>query len=261
MKPATVLITGASSGIGAALAREAARAGHTLVLTARSETALSALAAETGGAGRAQVIPCDLGEPGAAARLWAEVEARGLVIDVLVNNAGMGGGGAFQSADPARLTAMVMLNVLALTELARLAVAPMVARGSGRILNVASTAAFQPGPTMAVYCATKAYVLSLSEAMADDLRGTGVSVTALCPGPTHTNFATAADVEGNALFSGKMLPVMSAEAVARFGWQAAMAGRRVAIPGLVNRLLACSAGMTPRFVSNAVGRKLLAPGH
>src|SRR5712671_2718034 len=181
------LVTGASGGIGAALARELARHGHDLVLAARGVAAMEALAAElrAGGAG-ATVIAADLAQPGAAARLADDIAQRGLAVDVLVNNAGLGAAGRFDRCDPARISEMLQVNIVALTELTRLLLPGMIARGRGRVMLVGSTAGFQPGPGMAVYFATKAYVLSLVEAIPEVFRGTGVTVTTLCPGPTAT---------------------------------------------------------------------------
>src|SRR6266550_476432 len=169
------LVTGASGGLGAELARELARRGHDLVLAARSIAPMEALAAE-------------LQAPGAAATLAHDIASRGLAIDVLVNNAGLGALGRFDRIDPARIGEIVQVNIVALTELTRLILPGMVARGRGKVMLVASVAAYQPGPRMAVYFASKAYVLSLGEALAYELRRTGVGVTVLCPGATATNF-------------------------------------------------------------------------
>src|SRR6266851_6869234 len=187
------LVTGASGGIGAALARELARHGHDLVLAARGVAAMEALAVELreGGAG-ATVIAADLARPGAAASLADEIAQRGFAIDALVNNAGLGAAGRFDRCDPVRIGEILQVNIVALTELTRLLLPGMIARGHGRVMLVASVAGFQPGPRMAAYFASKAYVLSLGEALAYELRGTGISVTVLCPGATATNFFTAA---------------------------------------------------------------------
>jgi short-subunit dehydrogenase len=239
------LVTGASAGIGKELARRFARGGHDLILTARRAGELHALAGELRAAGvGARVVPADLSDPAAPRRLFDEVAAAGLTVDVLVNNAGFGVYGPFAAADPDRLLAMVRVNVLALTELTRLYIPGMVARGRGRVLNVASTAAFQPGPLMAGYYATKAYVLSLSEALAHELRGTGVTVTCLCPGPTRTEFASAAAAEGSKLFDSPN--VADAAPVADAGYRATMRGQRLVIPGLLNRLGAFGARLMPR---------------
>ncbi|HEX3411214.1 MAG TPA: SDR family oxidoreductase [Stellaceae bacterium] len=239
------LVTGASRGIGADLARELAKHGHDLVLSARTEPAMQALAAELQTYGASSiVIPADLAKPTAAAELFGTLEARGLQIEVLVSNAGLGGVGRFDQIDPQRVSDMVMINVVALTELTRLLVPGMVARRRGRVLLVASTASFQPGPRMAVYFATKAYVLSLGEALAYELRRTGVTVTTLCPGATATNFFAAAGANEIAL-----QPSMSAAEVARIGYRALRAGRRVVITGMLNRILALGGRYAPHSLT------------
>ena len=238
------LVTGASGGIGAELARELAKGGHDLVLSARTVPAMQAIADELKAHGaNSTVIAADLAKPGAAAELTNSLQDRGLRIDVLVNNAGLGGVGRFDQMDPQRVSDMVMINVLALTELTRLLVPAMVARGRGRVMLVASTASFQPGPRMAVYFATKSYVLSLGEALAYELRGTGVTLTTLCPGATATNFFKAAGANEN------LMPAMSASEVARVGYRALQAGRRVVITGMMNRILALGGRYGPHWVT------------
>jgi short-subunit dehydrogenase len=252
------LVTGASGGIGADLARELARDGHDVVLVARSVAPMEALASELQTLGAATtIIPADLAVPGASEGLGRELETRGLVIDVLVNNAGFGDAAPFVQADPAKLSRMLQLNIVALTELTRLLVAGMVARGRGKVLLVASTAGFQPGPGMAVYSAAKAYVLSLGEAIGLELEGTGVTVTTLCPGPTRTGFAATANAEGNALFKSGLMPVMDAATVAHQGYLGLKAGRRVVVPGLINKLGAWAGRVSPRFVTLPLMRALL----
>ena len=239
------LVTGASGGIGADLARELAKDGHDLVLSARRVPAMQALAAELERYGASSiVIPADLAKPAAAAELFGRLEARGLQIEVLVSNAGLGGVGRFDQMDAQRVSDMLMINVLALTELTRLLVPGMVARHRGKVLLVASTASFQPGPRMAVYFATKAYVLSLGEALAYELRRTGVTVTTLCPGATATNFFKAAGANEIAL-----RPSMSAAEVARIGYRALTAGRRVVITGMLNRILALGGRYAPHSLT------------
>src|SRR5579864_312631 len=239
------LVTGASGGIGAALARELARHGHDLVLVARGAAAMEALAAELRAAGAAAtVIAADLARPGAAASLADEIARRGLAIDILVNNAGLGAAGRFDRIDPARLSEVVQVNIVALTELTRLFLPGMIARGRGRVMLVASVAGFQPGPHMAAYFASKAYVLSLGEAMAYELRGTGVSVTALCPGATATNFFTAAGND-NSIMARHLRRMMPAEDVARLGYRGLAAGRGVVITGAMNWLVAQAGRFMP----------------
>jgi short-subunit dehydrogenase len=243
----TALITGASSGIGVDFSRLLSRDGYELFLVARSEAKLRELAKELG---NAKVIVADLVSPDAAQRIF---DASGAV-DVLINNAGFGLSGPFVEMDLRKELEMIQVNVAALTHLTRLFLPPMLARKSGHILNVASTAAFLPGPLMAVYYATKAYVLSFSEAIADELRGTGVTVTALCPGPTATGFAEAAGMESSRLF--KLVKPMSSEAVARYGVRAMQDGKRVAIPGIANKLSTQSIRVSPRRLVTTIVRKL-----
>jgi short-subunit dehydrogenase len=252
------LVTGASSGIGAALARELAGHGHDLVLTARSRAAMTALAGELAELGAAvEVVPADLSRPGAAAALIGEVQTRGRDIDVLVNNAGLGAAGRFDHIDPARIGEILQVNIVALTELTRLLLPGMVARRHGRILLVSSVGGFSPGPRMAAYFASKAYVLSLGEALGHELRGTGVTVTVLCPGATATNFFA---VAGNAPSAAaqRLRPPMSAEEVARQGYRALAAGRRVVVTGAVNKLLALAGRFAPHRLSMPVADRMMA---
>jgi short-subunit dehydrogenase len=248
------LVTGASSGIGLELARVAAARGHDLVLVARGEAALRALAAELSGAhgATAHVVVADLALPDGPDRVADGVAALDLRIDVLVNNAGFGLYGDFLDTDLAIERDMIAVNVTAPTALAKRFAAPMVERGRGGILNVASTAAFQPGPRMAVYYATKAYVLSLSLALSVELAGTGVTVTCLAPGPVRTPFRERARVSASRLFSGER--GRQAEEVARAGWDALERGRKLAIPGLWNRAGATAAQILP----SALGARVVA---
>lgn len=255
------LVTGASSGIGAALARELARHGHDLVLTARRTAPMEALATELRAQGATvTVIAADLGKPGAAASLATELDRRQLAVDVLVNNAGLGAGGPFHESDPARVSEMLHVNVVALTELTRALLPGMVGRARGRVLLVASTAAFQPGPSMAVYCASKAFVLNFGEAIGYELRGTGVTVTTLCPGPTLTEFTEGANTGKSVLFTGPMANVMSPAEVARQGYRALAAGKRVHVVGFTNKLVAASGRFSPRALSLPVTSAILKPG-
>ncbi len=255
MSVETVLVTGASSGIGRELARRFAADGSRLILVARKGDALEELAAELRKAHKiqSQVFTADLALPETPARLLAHLQAAGVKVDVLVNNAGFGAHGRFAELPLQRQLDMLQVNVTALTHLTRLMLPGMIERHHGGILNVASTAAFQPGPGMAVYFATKAYVLSFTEALAEELAGTGLTVSALCPGPTATNFGAAA--------GGRFRPLakrasMSAESVARAGHRAFRSGRCIAIPGLGNRLLAFSIRLFPRAAVRKITKRL-----
>jgi short-subunit dehydrogenase len=250
-RPGTALVTGASSGIGYELTRRLAREGWDLVLVARSVDRLEEIAAplrrEEGLT--VTVIRKDLAQPGAADEVFDALRARSIDVRVLVNGAGFGLLGPFAETDPIADREMMQLNMVALTELTRRAVREMLPRRDGRILNVASTAAFQPGPRMAVYYATKAYVLSFSEAIASELAGSGVTVSTLCPGPTRTAFAARAQMEGTNLFRSG---VMDAAAVAEAGYRGLMNGERVIVPGLRNKLLAASVPLGPRKLVTAI---------
>ncbi len=253
----TALVTGASSGIGLELARAAAADGFDLVLVARNREALERLAEELRAAHgvAARVLAADLADPAAPRKIVAELEAAGVCVDALVNNAGVGTWGRFDELDPEGELRTLQVDILALTHLARLFLPGMVRRGGGRVLNVASTAAFQPGPLMATYYAAKAYVLSFSEALAAELAGTGVTVTVLCPGPTRSDFQRRAGMEGVRVASG--FPVMqSSAAVARAGWRAMRRGTRVVIPGLLNRALVQSVRLGPRRLVTAIAHRL-----
>jgi short-subunit dehydrogenase len=251
----TVLVTGASSGIGAELAHVFARHGSALVLTARSVDKLEVLAKELrekhGAAVR--VVPGDLAAADGPRRLLERLAQASVQVDVLVNNAGYGGFGAFVETEWGDKAGMLQLNVVSLTELTQRLLPGMVARKRGGVLNVASTAAFQPGPLTAVYSASKAYVLSFSEAVAEEVAASGVTVTALCPGATVTGFATRAGMQGSRLFQAKGLP--DAATVAQAGYDGFRRGATVVIPGLQNRFLAQSVRFMPRrWVTRVVRR-------
>ncbi len=253
--PGTALVTGASVGIGRELARILAREGHDLVIVARDAERLAALADELRQRHgvSVRVFAKDLARPGAASELHRELAAAGVVLEVLVNNAGVGTAGAFAKIPMPRDLELMQLNMVALTELTKLVVGEMLGRGRGRVLNVASTAAFQPGPYMATYYASKAYVLSFSEALAAELEGKGVSVTALCPGPTRTEFQRRAGLRDSA---SAMMGMMDPGPVAEAGYRAMRAGRRLAIPGLRNRLGAFLVRLTPRALVTRIVRGL-----
>ena len=252
----TVLITGASGGIGEELARLFAAHGYDLVLVARSEDKLQSL---SGGLGRthgvqARALAADLADPRAPPRIFESLQQQGVTIDALVNNAGFGASGAYAKIDYDVEARMIQVNVAALAHLTRLFLPGMLARRSGKILNVASTAAYVPGPFMAVYYASKAFVLSFSEALAEETQGTGVTVTALIPGPTETNFAATAGNQNSLLF--RTGTAMRAAAVARVGYDGLMAGKRVAIAGVSNKLTVLSTRVTPRTMLAKITRKL-----
>jgi short-subunit dehydrogenase len=249
------LITGASSGIGRELATLFARDGYDLILVARDRAALARIGDElTHVHGvTVDVITRDLSRPDAAVEVYRELKRRSIKIDALVNNAGFGTYGPFADGDAATEGEMLQLNIVALTQLTRLFLKDMLAKGEGRILNVASTAAFQPGPLMAVYYASKAYVLSFSEALANELRDFGVTVSALCPGPTQTGFRRRARMEDSRLFESG---VMDATTVAAIGYRGLTRGRTVIIPGMKNRLLALAVRFAPRRLVTSVVRRL-----
>jgi uncharacterized protein len=250
----TALITGASSGIGLDLARIMAPS-FDLVITARNQTELEKLARELEAqhGSRVHVVPADLSRPEAPQAIFAEMGRRGLAIDVLVNNAGFGAYGNFAESDLENDLNVIEVNIAALTSLTRLALPGMVERKRGKIMNVASTAGFQPGPLMAVYYASKAYVIMFSEAIANELKGSGVTITCLCPGPTATQFAQRANMEESKLFK---LGAMSSMGVARAGYKGMMAGKTLVIPGMMNKTLAFSVRFSPRKLVTAISRSL-----
>ena len=248
----TALITGASGGIGYELAKLFARDRHKLVLVARSIDKLTQVATELRPSGLTiKTIALDLAAPSAPKFLFDQLQREGIGIDILVNNAGYGVYGDFAQMPEEEILGQLDLNIRALTELTRVFLPPMLARHSGRIMNVASTAGFQPGPLMAVYYATKAYVISFSEAIANELRNSGVTVTCFCPGATHTGFAARAGVEKSRLFK---LGAMSAEKVALDGYRAVMEGRTLAISGAHNWMVAQSTRFAPRRMVTAISR-------
>lgn len=249
----TVLITGSSGGIGYELAKLFARDHHNLVLVARSADKLTQAAAELEPYGvKVRTVALDLTRPGAPQELYDRVQREGIAVDILVNNAGFGAFGNFAEMPEEEILGQIDLNIIALTQLTKLFLPSMISRRSGRIMNVASIAGFQPGPLMAVYYATKAYVISLSEAVANELQDSGVTVTCFCPGATHTGFARRAGTEASRLF--KRFGAMSAEAVASDGYRALMKGRTLAISGTHNWLVAESTRFAPRKLVTAISR-------
>lgn len=242
------LITGASAGLGVEFARQLSSKGHRLVLAARRKDRLDALVAELG---NARAVEVDLSEPGSTAALMRDLEKAGEQVEVLVNNAGFGLRGPFTELDAARQREMIDLNCGALTELCRAVAPAMVERRSGAILNVASTAAFQPGPWMGVYFATKAYVLSFTEALHEELKPHGVKVSALCPGPTRTEFGEVAGIKTIGRFDRLS---MEAGPVVRAGLEGLEKNRAVVIPGATNRIGALATRFAPRsFVRKIAG--------
>ena len=248
----TALITGASGGIGYELARLFARDHHNLVLVARSADKLAQVASELQVHGiTVKTFALDLAEPPAPKFLFDQLHREGIQVDILINNAGFGAFGDFAHMPDDQILGQINLHILALTQLTRLFLPPMLARRNGRIMNVASTAGFQPGPLMAVYYATKAYVISFSEAIANELQDSGVTVTCFCPGATHTGFAKRAGNDKSRLFK---LAAMSAEKVARDGYRAVMEGRTLAISGMHNWLVAQGTRLAPRKMVTGVSR-------
>lgn len=245
MKNITI-ITGASSGIGMELAKIFAKNNHHLLLVARSEDKLKSLAEELSNKYKVEVklLALDLSIYSAAKEIFNYCEKENLNVTHLVNNAGFGDFGFFVNSSWPKQEQMINLNITTLTYLTHLFLPAMAKNKSGKILNVASTAAFQPGPTMSVYYATKAYVLHFSEAIANELEGTGVTVTALCPGATESGFQTLASMENSKLVKGKKLP--SSEEVALYGYKSMLKGKKVAIHGTMNYIMANSIRFTPR---------------
>jgi uncharacterized protein len=249
------MITGASSGIGYELTKLFAKDHHNLVLVARSAAKLTQFADELQRqfAVDVKVMPMDLMSASAPQLLFNQLQREGVAIDFLVNNAGYGAYGEFARIPTEESLGQIQLNIAALTLLTKLFLEPMLQRRRGRILNVASTAAFQAGPLMAVYYASKAYVLSFSEALANELAGTGVAVTCLCPGPTETGFQERAAMGNSRLVKFGM---MSAKSVAIQGYRAMLAGRPLVISGFRNWLVAESVRFAPRRIVTAISRKV-----
>jgi len=252
----TALITGASSGIGMELARIHASKGDNLVLVARRKDKLEALKTELEKHNGITVfvIEKDLSVADAAQEIYNETSSQKITIDYLVNNAGFGDFGKYHESNWDKQAMMIQLNVTTLTQLCKLYLNDMIKRGNGKIMNVASTAAFQPGPLMSIYYATKSFVLHFSEAIANEVKDKGITVTALCPGATKSGFEEAADLGESKLFKGKKLP--SSKVVAIYGYKAMMKGKVVAIHGLMNKIMAGSVRFTPRALVIKVTRMI-----
>ncbi len=253
--PKTALITGASSGIGLELAHLFAQDGYRLVLVARNRAALRELGDELQSRYNitVRISPKDLAHPASPLELYQELQEAGIVLDVLVNNAGFGAAGAFLQTDWNNEAEMLQVNIVALTHLTKLFL-PQIRAREGKVMNVASTAAFQPGPFMAVYYASKAYVLSFTEALAEELRGTNVTVTCLCPGPVKTNFQKRAYLTGTAMMNSPLL--VDVRAVARAAYDGLQQGKRIVIPGWKNRMGVALLRISPREMVTKVVRKL-----
>jgi short-subunit dehydrogenase len=257
MKRSTALITGASSGIGRELARLAAADGCDVVLVARDIDRLEEVAASLRSAHGIECVAMalNLAAPSAPAQLEQALAARGITIDVLVNNAGFGHRGRFMSLDLDEQLDMIQVNLTTVVALTRMLLPAMIERGRGSVLNVASMAAFQPGPNMAVYYATKAFLLHFSEGLHEEVAAAGIGVTCLCPGPTLTGFAARARVEHLPAFRWT---AMDARAVAEAGWRGLKEGRAVVVPGLRNKLVALAAHLAPRSIARKAAHALQA---
>jgi uncharacterized protein len=254
----TALITGASSGIGFEFTKLLAADGYNLVLIARDEQKLREIADSlpTKLNVSVKIYPKDLSVTSDTEDLVRQIGEEVGKIEILVNNAGFGLSGAFVETDLARELEMIELNVVSLVIFTKLLAREMAQRKSGKILNVASTAAFQPGPYMAIYYATKAFVLSFSEALAEELKESGVTVTALCPGPTATQFSKRAELEKSRLFKGGIVPVLDAATVAKIGYHGLRKGQRLVIPGLINKIGVFSVRLTPRKLVAQIAKQL-----
>lgn len=250
------LVTGASSGIGLAFAHILAEHGHDLVLAARRGASLDAIASDlkTKHGINTYVIACDLSDPASAENIYAEVTGRGIKISVLINNAGFNIYGPFVAVEIDSELNMIQVNLTSLVTLTRLFLQDMIHRKAGRILNVGSTASFGPAPNVSVYAATKAFVLSFSEALFEEVKGTGVTVSVLCPGSTHTEFASRAGMLGTKIFSGNL---MSAREVAEIGFDAMMRGRMTTIAGFANKFQVWSMRLAPRSMVVKIAAGLL----
>ena len=248
MSRGTVLITGASSGNGAALARQFAKNDYDLVITARREKSLQELKESINSGSSIEIVKCDLTDANGPDDLIKAIEANSIDVDILINNAGIAASGKFEELDQKDIDNLLCLNILALTRLTRHYAGMMIQRGGGRIMNVASVAAFQPVPSMNVYAASKAYVLSLTESLSEELRGTGVFVSALCPGLTQTEMVDSLQAQNAPPFL-----VSSADDVAKEGFDALMAREVIRIPGLANQAAVTWAQYQPRWLIRGLG--------
>jgi len=253
----TALITGASNGIGLELAKIHASKGGDLVLVARNKSKLDEIKTELEKQYKVSVhiISKDLSLTNAAQEVYSETIKENIQIDYLINNAGFGDFGMFAETDWNKELQMINLNITTLTHFTKLYLKDMIKRNSGKIMNVASTAAFQSGPTMAVYFATKAYVLSFTEAVSNEVSDKGITITALCPGATETGFQAAGGMEESNLFKGKKLP--TAKQVADYGYKSMMKGKTVAIHGMMNYIMSNSVRFTPRSLVVKITRKII----
>ncbi|KUO76546.1 MAG: short-chain dehydrogenase [Clostridia bacterium BRH_c25] len=256
-KGKTALVTGASSGIGFELSRILAKNGYDLILVSQNEENLNEAVSRLHEQNRnVQItpLPKDLSQPSSPQEIYGFVKEKSIRVDILANCAGIQVYGNFHETNPEDNIRLMSVNMLALTKLTRLFLDDMVKRSSGKILNVASTGAFQPCPLNAVYCASKAYVLHFSEGIAEELRGSGVTVTALCPGATKTNFAKRAKIEDTRMFSSNL---MEAGKVAEIGYSALMKGKTVVVPGISNKLMVESIRFSPRSMVTRIGKNLM----
>ncbi len=254
----TALITGASGGLGEKFAWLLAADKHDVVLVARSKEKLEALAKELSSKYgiRATVLAHDLSQKDAVGSLLKEVKEKNIIVDILINNAGFGAYGKFHETTYDHEKQLLDVNILAFTELTKMILPDMVKRGSGKVLNVASTAAFASGPLMAVYYASKAYVMSLSIALNEELKGTGVTVTCLCPGPTKTGFETGAGMQGSRLFKSSLMDAMT---VSEIGYRAMLKGKPLVVAGFRNKLSVFGTRLVPRFLAAKIAKAVQSP--